>query len=565
MIPGVVGGSLDRRYKIRIRVPSGTVASTLSDFPVIVDLSLLPSAFWEHLSYRDGRDIRVRNSSDDEMPFDLIRIDPEQQIGWLAYKQTLASGSNTDAYLHYGDRSRSAVAVDASNGRDAVWSDYERVFVFGDSFADRTGSGYDATVVGSGVETMENVSTSANLLVHQGVASDGYFYYAIDTNALKKFDLSFASIASNTNPVGSVPGTNHCGDSEVVAGLLYVPIESYTDITTFGAQHIARFRSDDLSFVDAVDVSAQGHEVAAICYCPIDQLLYVASYADGSKLWKYDPDDLSYVGALTLSETLTFIQGLTWWRGAFWVNTDGSPDATRRVELDGTVRGRVWGISGGAYEGLGHSDDALLVLHDTTNASDGVVRRLEPRSVSLGGGVDLDGSNSYLIAPSVTRYTTWTIGATAVLDAKTKNRAVANYTDQGSSSLTIRASLAFRNSSDRWGLWNNTDGWLLGDSAPTVGQSYRLHAVHDGTTVRRLYVDGVLKNTDNTIVARPTSEADCLYIGMEDATEAEDFDGRIGFVYLRPDALSSDWIAAEALMLAGGSPSFCEIGDEESA
>jgi hypothetical protein len=561
MIPGVIGSGLDRRYRVRLRVTSGTVSSDLSSFPVSVNLAELPPEFWDHLSYRDGRDIRVKTSGGSDLPFDIVRIDPESESGWLVYKQSLTAAADTDAYLHYGDRSLGAVAVDAANGRNAVWADYHRVFAMGDSFDDRTGNGDALTVNGSLVETFDLVSTSANIGVHQGVASDGYFYYVVDTNGLKKYDLSWSLIATNNNPVGAVPGTNHCGDIEVVAGILYVPIESYTDITTFGAQHIARFLSEDLSFIDAIDVSAQAHEVASICYNRTDQLLYVASYADGSKLWKYAPDDLSYVGSLNLSSTIPYIQGVTCWRGAFWVNSD-SPDATIRVELDGTVRGRVWSVSG-VYEGIGHTEDALLVLEDTTGSSDGVVHRIQPRDVVLGGGLYVGGTDSYLIATGVTRYTTWTIGATASLASKGQNRAIVNYTENGVSSLSIRPSLAYRNSSDRWGIWNNTDSWLLGSASPTIGQRYRLNMVHDGTTVRRLYVDGSLDATDNTISARPTATANCLYIGIEDAAQAEDHDGEIGLVYLRSGVLSTDWLAAEAESLAPGSPTFCTIGTEE--
>jgi hypothetical protein len=560
--PAEVALSLGAAYRIRIRVPSSSVTATLTDFPVFVDLADLPSGFWDHVEFSDGRDIRVKTGAGADIPFDLVRFDPEARRGSLFYRQTLSSSADTDAYIHYDDPSRSAVPVGAANGRNAVWAGYHRVFMFGDDFVDRTGNGSAAEVNGTLLETFDNVSTSADLGVHQGVCWDGEHYYVVDTNAIKKYDSSFTLVTSNSNPIASVSGTDHCGDPEIINGVLYIPMEQYTNITTWSAQHVARFNASDLSFIGAVDVSAQGHEVSSCCYNPDDGYLYVSSYADGSKLWRYDPDDLSYVSSLSLSSTIAQIQGVTYWRRRFWINSD-SLNATVCVESNGTVRGRVWGITGGNYEGIGHTDDALLLMHDTTGSSNGVVRRLEPRDVAAGGGALLSGSDSYLLAPDITRYTTWTAGVTASISAKGANCAIVSYAQEGVATNSIRATLSFNNTSDRWGLWNTTDLWILGSASPTVDQRYRLNVTHNGTTNRKLYVDGINEATDTTISARPDTTANCLYIGMDDSTLGEDLTGEVGFVYLRASILTDDWISAEARNLSGGSPSFYTVSAEE--
>lgn len=548
-------------YRIALTVPSSSVTAALTSFPVYVDLADLPADFWTHVAYRDGRDLRVKTSSGTDIPFDLVRFDPEAQEGALFLRQSVTNAGDTTVYLHYGDRSLSAVAVGATNGRNAVWSDYHRVFLFGDSYADRTGNGADATVAGT-PSTFGNVSTSANLGVHQGVCFDGEHYYVTDTNAIKKYDTSFTLVTTNTNPCGDVGGgVDHVGDPDVYGGILYVPIETYVNPTTFSNQKITRFRASDLTFIDAVDVSAQAHECSSVCYVPSEDRLYVSSFGDGSKLWRYNASTLAYISALSLSTTIAEIQGVTFWRGAFWVNSD-STDATIRVETSGTVRGRVWGITGGAYEGIGHSDDALLVLHDTTGSSDGVVRRIEPLTTAGGGGSSFPAGNSYLLATGVTRYTTWTMGATVKLASKGSNRAVVSYEVNGSVVTTDRATFAFRNSSDRFGLWNATDSWLEGTNAPSTGTTYRLNVTHTGTTDRKLYTNGGDQKVDSGVATKPGASANALYIGIENAVLAEDMDGEIGFVYLRAAELTAAWIAAEYSNLSAPS-SFYSIGSEE--
>lgn len=577
MIPGIVAGGVfaveRRQYRVPVTVPAASIGATLTNFPVYVDLSTMPSDFWDHLYRQDGGDIRVKDSGGTDIPFDLIWIDYAGRKGALFYKQTLTAGGDTVAYIHYGSSEDVLVPPTAPNGRNAVWSDYHRVFTFGsDPFTDRTGSGNNLTptAVNQAPFQFSNTSTSPNLGVHQGVAWDGTYYYVTDNNLIRKYDASFNLVASNTNPCGDVQAAtgdavNHCGDPCVVDGVLYVPVERYISISTWSLMKIARFRASDLAFLGADSIAAQNHEASSVCYRADDDMLYVSSYADGSKLWKYARSDLSYQGTLSLSSTIPQIQGVTYWRGAFWINSDASGwDSTIRVTSDGTVQGRVWGITGGNYEGIDFNDTGLLVLHDTTGSADGVIREIQPLDIALGGGVDFPRVSTAYLTAAVNRYTTWTIGASVQLDTRPGNMAIASYTLSGSTtSETIRATLAYRHQTTQMGLWNQTDGWLNDTlTPPSTGVTYRMHVTHTDTDNRKIYRDGANMQIDSGVAAKPGSTANALLLGVEDASLSELLDGKLGFVYLRASELSADWIAAEYSNLSAPG-SFYIVGSEE--
>lgn len=572
MIPGITAGvAPPPEYRIAITIPDASISATLTSFPVYLDLSTLPSDFWTHLEHDDGGDIRIKNGDGSGVPFDLFQIARAQQSGHLFFKKTLTNGGDTVVYIHYGDASLDLLPATDTYGRNAVWSDYHRVHLFGGGFVDRTGSGSDLTptAVASSPDQFSNTATSGDLGVHQGVAWDGTHYYVTDNNSIKKYTSAWSLAASNTDPCGDVDAAtgdavDHCGDPCVVDGVLYVPIEVYVNISTWSLMKIARFNASDLSFIGADSIAAQAHEASSICYRPSDDNLYVASYADGSKLWKYARSDRSYQGTLTLSPSVPNIQGVTFWRNAFWLNSDNaSYDCTVRVTAAGTVQGRVWGITGGNYEGIDFNDAGLLILHDTTGSANGVVRELRPLNIAAGGGADLPGTSAGYLQSLSTRYSTWTIGISVSFDSLAANAAMASYGYSGSASNTYRATLAYRHSSTQFGLWNQADSWLNDSlSSPSTGTTYRLHATHSGTTDRKFYRNGGNQQTDSGVTEKPDALANRVLLGAEDGDLGEMMDGKVGFYYLRASELSADWIAAEYANLADPG-SFYSIGSEE--
>ena len=559
---GQAVSSINSEYSVQINIPSSSVSSNLTGYPVFIDLSLMSQSFWGSLAYRDGRDIRATDSSGAQIPMDLVMLDSVQKTGYMFVKTSLSSTVATVIYITCGLLANGFVAAGASNGRNAVWTNYIAVFTFGENHVNRVGSAY--TTANVSTTSMSVASTSPNLTSHQGVAWDGTYYYVSGTNKLTKYTAAWVLVATNTNPLGAVGfGTNHVGDIEVVNGVVYAPVESYTSISVFSSQRIARFSAETLSYIDSVSVSAQGHEVSSIAYCPTDGYLYVSSYADGSKLWRYNLSTLSYVSSLSLSSTISQVQGVTWWKEAFWI-TSGYNKNTYRVEYGGNVRDSVYTASGSDddYEGIGHTDSGLLVLVDSLNSpNNGVVRTLVPKTIGRVGSVETVAPlDQFEYVSGLSRYTTWTMGLTMKMSSKSTAMAMMTYTINGSSANADRATIAYRLSSDRLGLWNDTDTWLLDTISPVVGTTYRINASHNGTSGRKFYRDGTLTASAGTSTARPAAGANTLVMGMESWTKGEDFAGELGFAYLASTAFSDHYVAAEWANLTSPATFYSIVG-----
>lgn len=543
MIPGIwagfpqSGGGGGGAFRIPITVPAQS--ANLVGFPVYIGMDGLGSGFWDNLAYSDGRDIRVKDESGYDIPFDLVFCSGTDAWGTLFVRTDLSSSTSTTFYIHYGDPGVSSfVAVDSANGRYATWDGYHRVFVPAIDMLDRTGNGSGAFLTGAtppNNATCMEVQESNIVPGHQGVCSDGVHYYVTDTNRIDKYDLSWALVASNPNPIASVPGTNHCGDPCIHDGVLYVPVESYTNISTFSNQHIARFNASDLSFISATNVSTQGHECSSIAYCGRDGDLYVSSYADGSKLWRYSTSG-SYVGALGLSITISLCQGVTWWRDGFYTSEE-SGSAIRRVEYDGSVGSEIT-RTGGTGEGIGHLPDSLLVTRVHASGSDLVVSQVAPRK----RGILFNGvSTGRFNADGLTQYTSSAMFATVRAGGTGTGRSVLSYIITGSTADSNRWTLAYR-STDRWGIWNSTDTWLTNGSAPGTSSAFALCAYQDGTTQRDLFIDGISVGLDVGIAARPAAGSLSLVIGAARTGGIEPFLGDIGLdIALYPAKPEAGW------------------------
>lgn len=128
-----------------LTVPAGKVASTQTNFVTRVDLAHMPAAWWVDVA-SDGGNVRVKQAGT-VVPFDLVSINTAAKTGEVFIKATLNSAT---ANVFTIDKSGAALlAATDPNGRNAVWSDYDDVFAFAGGLLNRTGSGNDATLVGT--------------------------------------------------------------------------------------------------------------------------------------------------------------------------------------------------------------------------------------------------------------------------------------------------------------------------------------------------------------------------------------------------------------------------------
>lgn len=158
------------------------------------------------------------------------------------------------------------------------------------------------------------------------------------------------------------------------------------------------------------------------------------------------------------------------------------------------------------------------------------------------GGFALDTGTGLQVAAkeSIPATAVFTFAATVVMDTNNTDNQQAVTLCQSFGSSSNRVTIGNRQTGEVYTSFSADDSWLDG-SAVSVGTAVRLAATYDGSTARKLYINGSLAGTDNTITSKAM---DTLVIGGGSASGAN-WRGRIGFAYVRRGLLSADWLAAE--------------------
>lgn len=194
------------KYRVKITVDHSKVGSDLTDFPVYVDLSTLPSGFHTNVK-SDGGDIRVtRSDGTTECPREVVFYDSTNDKGELHFKaNSLSSTTDTVFYIYYGNSSATEPAVDSTYGRNAVWSNYKAVYHMNQ---DPTGTVIDSsgnTPFNANVDLDSNDLTTGKL--GSGIKKDTGEYFRNATG------ISFSSGSNVTfqawmYPTGKGAGAN---------------------------------------------------------------------------------------------------------------------------------------------------------------------------------------------------------------------------------------------------------------------------------------------------------------------------------------------------------------------
>lgn len=165
-------------YRVKLTIASSQVDADLTDFPVYVDLSDLPSTFFDNVQ-SDGGDIRVTKSDETtEVARQVVDIDTVGDTGQLHFEAngTLSSSSDTDFYIYYGNPGASEYAADATYGSENVWdANYLGVWHLEEDpsgtapqLLDSTSNGLDLTTAG----TMTG-GDSVAAVIENGIDFDG--------------------------------------------------------------------------------------------------------------------------------------------------------------------------------------------------------------------------------------------------------------------------------------------------------------------------------------------------------------------------------------------------------
>ena len=567
-------------------IAPGEVSADLTDFPVMIDLALMPSAFWAAVN-EDGGNIRAYASAggaEHALAIAVFQHNAQDGTLWVKLPSITAAGG-ASFILELGDLSQRRHARDATYGARAVFADYAAVFLGGektDNFA-LTATSAVVPVTGDGV-TFLNVGNPEITLAadpHQGATwhrgSDEI--YTCDNNVLRRYDAAklradpddaTALLVSNTNPSGQVESLlgmatlGHCCDICLVDDWLIVPINNYPATTRCV---LAVFHRETLTLVAATNVSATDTEISGVCWNPETERLVTCRWGTmlSMRQWILNRTTgaITYDSAIMLSITggsfTDQIQGIEWWRDHYWLSDD-SRDEVIRVKANGVCNYNDCPIQfsdnsaasvAGNYEGICVYKDGLAVLVDPTSANSYMIYS-RPANFDFGGGGARYGTNNgWFDVTGLAGGTTWTMSISAARSAA-KQAALLSYRDFASGATNDRATLVHRfvTPNYRIELWDNTNSWLSPGTPVNAALNVfnRVAAVYQGTA-RRLFIDGVERASQTGITARDSGFT-ALSIGVDDETAAESFDGDVAFAYLRMQAMSAAWLAAEHSMLS---------------
>lgn len=108
--------------RVAVTVQSAQVSGTQTNYPVYVDLSLMPAAFFSNVR-SDGGDIRVTQSDGTtEIAREVVSINTGTDIGELFFiAPSISSGGSTTFYIYYGNAAATNYANNATFGAQNVW------------------------------------------------------------------------------------------------------------------------------------------------------------------------------------------------------------------------------------------------------------------------------------------------------------------------------------------------------------------------------------------------------------------------------------------------------------
>lgn len=520
-----------------VTVPAGKVSEDLSGFPLMVDLRYMPASFWTRVN-GDGSNIRVYTEDGSaQLPHDITSVNKHRKDGRVYVKTDVATATDTTVRIEVGEET-SKLPVGDTYGRNAVWADYEVVWVFPE-LDNRTGNTYTQNM--SQVEpttAWRKVGyTTLTGTPHQGIATDGAgSFVSNDDNYLRRMNDSWVVQASNADPIGDsgIVGVNHLGDGFIRGGELFMPMENYPS-GTYNNQHIVVFDATTLAFKRSYDISAQAHEASGMASDGTH--IFVTDYTDSDTFYKYTMAGV-FVEPITLSQSLVNVQGVEIVDGKllFAIRLE----ELWEVEFDGTVNERVYTDDhAGNNEGLCYDGTKLYAMD-----VDGDLVTLQ----IIPGLSDYRRTHYQSVTTELPRFTTWTAAASIFWTVVDLQQAFISLS--GSTGVNGNAWVGYDEGPDNFAVYDNSNSWMQASPAIAV-KSYddqRVAFSYNGTAGRRLWYDGVLAASEGTSAQRPAGSGTNMDFNINSKLKTRSEYGELEFqyVWLRNEVMSDGWMAADA-------------------
>lgn len=160
----------------------------------------------------------------------------------------------------------------------------------------------------------------------EGITWDGTNYYLIYRWSILRVDSSWTNIlASNETPFSGLKGYDHLGAGEYYDGKLYIAAESYHGCGFVTNASLCIYDANDLKRLSTICISNYTGEASAVTIATnlgLHGTVFVSNFCNGSKLYKFDLSDLSFMDAVPLDEEISELQGLAYHNGLVYAVAD---------------------------------------------------------------------------------------------------------------------------------------------------------------------------------------------------------------------------------------------------
>jgi hypothetical protein len=156
-------------YRTYIDVDYTKVSGQQTNFPLYLDLSLMPSSLFDNASATAGQDIRITAGDGQfELAREIATYSQSNKTGEVWFRAaTVSSTQSTRFYIYYGNNGVSEPAASAANGKNNVWLNYAYVGHLNSSAIDST--------TASRATTSYNSPTYSTAQITRGLQGVGNF------------------------------------------------------------------------------------------------------------------------------------------------------------------------------------------------------------------------------------------------------------------------------------------------------------------------------------------------------------------------------------------------------
>ncbi len=558
--------SFSWKYRQKITFSSVNIDSNLTNFTALVTEANLDSNIWNNAA-PDASDIIFTDANGSILNREISEYDSlTQKLRAYVNIPLLSASVDSFVYLLYGNNDASFTLKDLT-----TWNSTEDLVVHLSlptlTISDSSQNNRTINVVGfnstwKSPTFVKETAVSPDLNSHQGIATiDSTIFWTFDTNTLYRRDSSWTILTTNLDPIGDMTATapDHVGDGDVYNNILYMPIEFFNLPCVYSDQYIVLYDATTLAYIGEYDISAQGHEISSLVVEPAENRITITSYCQNGFLYQYDLTTFAFLGTVALSQNIVKQQGITR-LGNFYYITSNDSNSIYKIALDGTVIGEVY-VHDPAFttEGISTNGTVLYFLLD-----EGSLERV--RTLEFTSGAWFDG-----LDPSVLENGTY---LTATIGDKTTRTVRAWYEPADNiqrAIVSISANIAAPNNratisidnGNALGTWDsNGDSWLYTNPIvdPALGTISHTALTFANLGTRTIFSNGAPSNTA-ALSSSPTGR-NTLFVGVEDLSTNEIWNGAILEVRVSDGVLSDAWVAFEDLNFRTNAASYTVTPEE---